>query len=933
MRISVYAFSLFFCCSALIGKGHVIPPAIVLRDTTHFIAVGQATAILEDKTAQLSLAQVRQRIDFVPSHSDYFQYGFSSSAYWLRLNLDNRNRENEEHWLISLKDAISLDFVDVYLVYPNGRVIHQAGGRKRPHIDQGFYTTIPFFRVELPLNQPVSVYIRLESSQTLLGQVVVWNEYYHIKKNRVVTYMIWLFLGLFVLRTLNSFVLARFIPNPQFRFYIVCTLLLHLMVYARMGTFAVLLDEYPRLRDWMHAGLGRLFQVGLAGWLYALLAGRPAFRLVRWVLVLVMGANLIGAVLPLLVQNAQIAQFYDALLLLTYGLFLMGAVLIGVQPQRPSLYLVLPVALCTIPLYFYQLQSLKLIPYSPVIGQAIGLALITEMVSMSLVLGRIVQSYIKERIATANALMQEKLEVGKLQELNTLKTHFFTNVSHELRTPLTLISGPLSDLKKRLPDEPLLPLMERNSNRLQNLINQLLDMSKLEAGQLKTRPEPGDIVVFFRNLTSSFESLAMGRQILFTVTQNKPEHWVDLDRDNVEKIATNLLSNAFKFTPPGRAVSVDVQCTATAVQFSVADTGIGIAPQHLPHIFERFYQGSVHTADRTMNRPYEGTGVGLSLVRELVELLQGTITVESTRGVGTRFCVTLPLLTTCPPTTKAVQPSPAPVWQAEPMPVDAPGQQPAGMENILLIIDDNDDMRDYVRSIFEADYHVIEAIDGQDGLDKASATLPDIVICDLMMPRLDGFAFCRTLKSQETTSHIPVVMLTALATLENRIEGLELGADEYLTKPFDRQELTVRVRNLLQKQALLQQYFSQVTSTSPEPAPVAISSREDAFLQKARAIIDDHLARPDFTIEQFCRQMGMSQSQLVRKLKALTGQTAVEYLRNYRLERAAERLKGGDSRVSEVAFEVGFESLSYFSRSFQDKYGVNPSLYGSYDPA
>jgi signal transduction histidine kinase len=471
----------------------------------------------------------------------------------------------------------------------------------------------------------------------MYGEVTVWEEYHHLSTRQGVIFFIWMFMGLFILRSLSSFALARFIPDPQFRFYTLCTFLLYIATLARASVYSLFLVNYPTLLDWMQYGIVRLLPLGLAVWMYSLLDGQPTFKPIRWTLLLVMGVSLVGSFLPFYVQNAAIGEFYAILILATYALFFVGAVLALTMGRPPKPYFLLPITLCTIPFAFYQMAALRITTYTTLINQLPMLALAIEMVFMSLVLGRIVQTYINERIATANALMLEKVEVDKLQELGALKTHFFTNISHELRTPLTLIISPLSELKKRFPHEPMLPIMERNSNRLLGLINQLLDMSKLEAGQLKAQPEPGDITAFLRTLAGSFQSLADSRRIHFAFTQNESEYWASFDRDKLEKIVTNVLANAFKFTPPGHEVSMDVQVTACLLQVSVSDTGIGISTANLPYIFDRFYQ-----VDSRVNRSYEGTGVGLALVRELVEVLGGTISVDSIEDKGTTFRIRLP---------------------------------------------------------------------------------------------------------------------------------------------------------------------------------------------------------------------------------------------------------------------------------------------------
>ncbi|MBC7892570.1 MAG: response regulator, partial [Sphingobacteriaceae bacterium] len=435
--------------------------------------------------------------------------------------------------------------------------------------------------------------------------------------------------------------------------------------------------------------------------------------------------------------------------------------------------------------------------------------------------------------------------------------------------------------------------------------------------------------------------------ITFRFDQHEASCWTDFDSDKVEKIVTNLLSNAFKFTPPGNDVRLTV-CypkpnEAQQLELTVADTGIGIAPEHLTHIFERFYQRSADAADGPTNRPYEGTGIGLALVHELVRVLGGHVGVTSTVGQGTTFTVTLPLVRIDQPAmTQSTLISRNRLSLHETVaatPLVGPGfpqsETPQPTDNILLIIDDNADIRAYVRSVFEADYRIIEAADGQQGLEEATATLPEGIICDLMMPRLDGFGFCRALRMQETTNHIPVVMLTAKATVEDRIEGFDWGADDYLTKPFNRAELRARVRNLVEQRERLYQRFSPnpaLTGDAParavEPAEPARLKAEQQFINRLTAVVMAHLDNTDFTVEALAEGVNMSRTQLHRKLKMLTNTTATNFIRDLRLAKAAELLQLDEENVTQVAYTVGFDNLSYFAKVFQERYGVLPSQYG-----
>jgi DNA-binding response OmpR family regulator len=372
------------------------------------------------------------------------------------------------------------------------------------------------------------------------------------------------------------------------------------------------------------------------------------------------------------------------------------------------------------------------------------------------------------------------------------------------------------------------------------------------------------------------------------------------------------------------------------VTIKIQDEGIGISKEKLPKIFDRFYQ-----VDTAQNRGYEGTGIGLALVKELVEVMKGEIFVESKENFGTTFIVKLPFeacesdnVITENETIKNQQiteiesnflSSETSVnnYQNE---LEDRRLSQKSEKDLLLIIDDNADIRQYLRSIFEKEYQIIEAIDGEDGLQKAIAQTPDVIISDLMMPKMDGFELCKSIKTNEKTSHIPVILLTAKATIESRIEGFEHEADDYLTKPFNRKEIKARVRNVILVREKMKNYFSEKV-VNLKPNEIKVSSLDEIFIQKAIAIIEQNLSDSKYDVVQFSQEMNMSASQLLRKLKALTNLTANEFIRDFRLHRAAELLSKKSGTVSEIAFQVGFEHLSYFSKVFQEKFGQLPSEY------
>lgn len=542
-----------------------------------------------------------------------------------------------------------------------------------------------------------------------------------------------------------------------------------------------------------------------------------------------------------------------------------------------------------------------------------------------------------KRNKLAQQLSYELKEAERLSELDAIKTRFFANISHEFRTPLTLLSAPLSDFSKKYPHEPMFGVMERNLARLQNLINQILDLSKLESGKMKPQLQEGDLSAFIRHLQASFESLAQSKNISFEYDKVPETLIAYFDADKLEKIVSNLLLNAFKFTPERGKVQVKTYYSGTNIILSIQDSGIGIAAERIPFIFDRFYQVEDSTSLKSHVRNYEGTGIGLALVKELIDVLKGKIQVESEVAVGTTFTITIPVDKATWQDFISKEPLVSTNNKGEKAKTETATingkhnnqktiERPTDAEQpILLIIEDNDDLRAYIRSHFELSYQIVEAFDGQDGYEKALDFIPDLVICDLMMPRLDGFEFCKIVKSDIRTNHIPVIMLTARAALEDRLEGLELGADDYLAKPFNTEELQTRVRNLINIRQTLQQKYSQSIA---QPLPVNEAkpmSLDEQFLQKLYGIIERNLQNTDFNTNLLAEEVNMTAGQLRRKLKAITNQNIIEFIRHYRLQKAAMLLQNRSVSVSDVGYQVGFENLSYFSKMFFETFGKNPS--------
>ena len=528
-----------------------------------------------------------------------------------------------------------------------------------------------------------------------------------------------------------------------------------------------------------------------------------------------------------------------------------------------------------------------------------------------------------------------------LLEMDQLKSRLFSNISHELRTPLTLIMSPLEEI---LSDEPgikpsrkTILMMQRNTKRLLNLVNQMLDLSKLDAGSLKQELVKEDIVKFIRVLIISFASLAEKRLISFpyNLPEGKLITWFDPDK--FEKIITNLLSNAFKFTSEGGEVKCEVilpEQENEMMEVIVSDTGIGIPSNEIENVFDRFHQ-----VESTNFNGSGGTGIGLALTKELVELLHGEIDVRSKLGKGTTFTVRVPVGKDHLSEEKFLLKKPDEIdtidYSIDHDDIKDSGEstedifQSTGSEDespLVLIVEDHTDIRTHLREKLEDSFRIMEANDGIVGLDKAIENIPDLILTDLMMPRMNGVEMCNKLKTDERTSHIPVIMLTAKAEEEDKLAGLETGADAYIIKPFSMKEVRLRVRKLIEQRNMLRDRFSREITL--ELKDITITSVEDKFLQNTMIIIEEHMDDDEFEVRKLQDEVGMSRMQLFRKLKAVTGQTPSEFIRTVRLKRAAKLFEQNFGNVAQVAFKVGFNNLSYFAKCFKELYKVAPSDYG-----
>lgn len=527
-----------------------------------------------------------------------------------------------------------------------------------------------------------------------------------------------------------------------------------------------------------------------------------------------------------------------------------------------------------------------------------------------------------------------KHEVQFEKQLADDKLRFYTSISHEFKTPLTLILGPVEDLlsgKNLSPAaEKPLRMVRRNTHRLLELIDQLMDFRKIQKGFFKSTPVSGALIPFLDEIFQTFSPLAERKQIDFAFHHEAPDRPVMLDFKSLEKIVFNLLSNAFKHTESGQRIvlKLEVGQAQKQLEISVSDEGDGIHKKDLPHIFERFNLGN-----RSRWKDASSTGVGLSLVRELVEMQGGEVSVESTLGKGSCFMVKLPLVFAPEKeiSTSAAQPDFnytkkfVDVVEGNEADLNVLGRKPEKEKETILVVEDNLDLQYYLRNNLTENYRVLQAGNGRIGLELAKKEDPDLIVCDIMMPEMDGIELTRLLKTEFHTSHIPIILLTAKSLEEHKIEGIETGADDYITKPFNMVYLEKRIKNILKQRKQLKERFSRDLRT--EPKELAHSSADQEFLDKVVQLVEENLSNPDFSIETLLQHFSYGRTVFYKKMKGISGYSPKDFLRIVRMRKAGTLLCDPNQTVSEVAFAIGFNDANYFSKQFKKHFGENPSEY------
>ena len=703
-----------------------------------------------------------------------------------------------------------------------------------------------------------------------------------------------------------------------------------------------------RRRFWRFAGPAPLLVPGIGALLWVV--GEADMARAMWLYAALQGLILVGAWL-----RPEAVRLFAGLTLYSYILFSFAVVLSfgGILHSGGVVFVGMAGALFSLtflgPRHFRILAGsflfsvvleVLLEPYLPAparLGEpANRILFVIHLLVVSLVVFQTVAQYVRQNLAA------KQRETERLKQLDSLKSNFFTRISHEFRTPLTVILG-MADQIRRDPKQYARPgavMIRESGTRLLNLVNQLLDLGKLEAGQMALHLVQGDIRPYLEYLVEPFRWLAEGEDVQLHLSIPSDTLMMDYDPEKMASLVTNLLSNALKHTPEGSDIQLEVErmerlpdpgpstyCLFAGeeiatrhpfLKMSFRDAGTGIPRAHIPRIFKR-YEQVVNASSRRQG----GSGIGLAIVRELLALLGGQLYLDSQVGEGSSFTVFLPITHTAP-LEEGARPSSLPIALKEMEQPDDRNRPPAGTKAArVLLVEDNPSVVAYLDTLLGRDYLLEVAADGEEGIARALEKIPDLIITDVMMPKQDGFAVCETLKKDIRTSHIPIIMLTARADTASKLQGLALGADDYLLKPFDPEELRVRVRNLLLMREKLRHRY-QLDQASREGRR-ASRDLDDQFIDRINAVLQEHVDDEQLDTERLAQAMHMSRTQLFRKLKALTGHSASQLIRHFRMAKAKELVLRSDLQISEIAYAVGFKDPAYFSKVFTRSFGHAPT--------
>jgi signal transduction histidine kinase/DNA-binding response OmpR family regulator len=857
-------------------------------------------------------------------------------------------------------DRYTFDYVDTYITKGDGRFSHQRTGDHVPQSKRVYNFWANFIQLELEESDTLEVYMRLEGTDDrfLMSNIVL----FHVDKDSLFPSQISLgiehgiFYGILAIQVL-FFVILFLIERDR----------IHL--YFSLTFFSVLLGEIASPDGYMYGFVvfSSLKDFSITFYYLAMFLGslgiikftqhyfnyEPDHIYSKWlipVFIVILAIVNTGASQQVEMvyddfsswQGLDVVSQYLVIAALVFSFYMAYKAPIQKNVSKRLYFIAFsPTLITCFALFMEQIIFTEIANYDFLIYFRFTILITATLLALTIGFRT---NKLKEEKANAVKLVElEEKEKLRLKELSEFKARFYTNITHEFRTPLTVIMGindELSNTTKQLnlpanKKEKILQnqhLIKRNSKNLLTLVNQLLDLSKSDSQELELQLKQGDILPYLNYLTESFYSKASKKDIRLVFYSELQSLIMDFDEQKIQHIIYNLLSNAIKFTPEkGKIVmhaSLIETNTEPTLKLIVKDDGIGIPVDSLPHIFNRFYQ-----VDDSHTRQEDGSGIGLSLTKDMVTLMGGNVSVESQMGTGTTFTITIPI------TNNAEASSFIPISILNDVDIEE-SDTDININNgefdeieqkpILLIVEDNKDVFSYLKLVLDQTYSVVAAANGEDGIEKAKEIIPDLIISDVMMPIKDGFELTKTLKLDKTTSHIPIILLTAKVMHDDKVEGLQIGADAYMTKPFDKQELLIRINKLIESRLVMQRHYSPTNNKEIAKDSIIqseIITNEEPFIHQVKAIITAQLQNDKLNADIISKEMGISQSQLYRKVKALTGLSINNYIRNFRLQQSTDLLKNTTKDIAEIAYEVGFSSPSYFSRSFTKVYKRSPNAF------
>lgn len=882
--------------------------------------------LLEDKNDKLSIDDLLQKEKIFKSLTVVKDIS-PRSIWWVKLDMLPGFSSDSFYIGLSQQEISGIsqgnDKVDVWIVRNNSIIAHYETGTMTPVSRRPVSHPINrnLFPVSLQENQPVSIYWRIQRTVNFVPlQFNFALQHASLNKASIASFdkLAWFYTGLmFILFIfgLVFFIITRERPFIWFT-CIAAVLCLHMQLLNTENSLTQwLFPERPILQYHLFILLTGLFSVLIMQFARSFVHTDKLLplwdKIIKGVMIYMAAIFLLNI---LFLEINPAVEFHRFFFILSF----IASIIIGIRLMITKDLYSKWAGFALLWLFFFQILGLlwnngllpDWIPNPWAIAQAGMMTIIFFALAY-----RFKQS------------AREKAEAAKVLEMDAIKSRFFANISHEFRTPLTLMLGPLKQMEENKQEEgqqrKYIKMMRRNGDRLLQLINQLLDLSKLESGKMELQVTQTDITGLLKAIASSFDSLAEQNQINYHVHFPEDNIIGFTDRDKLEKVIVNLLSNAFRFTAANGSVSFSVEHDKKRLRFTVQDNGVGIPKEQLDKIFDRFQQ---------VAGTQGGSGIGLSLAKELLQLHKGQISVQSETGKGSSFRVSIPIVAEFYTATEIINSSTVLSTAGK---VSGNGtmisphmqEEETGQDTslpLVLVAEDNTDLQQLISDTLRPHFRVQVAASGKTGLQKAIEQVPDCIISDVMMPEMDGIELCRRLKSEAATSHIPIILLTAKADSNSKIEGLQTGADDYLIKPFDGPELIIRIQNLIEQRKQLRERYSKLV-ISLHPDEITTPSAEQEFIQQVRRNIEEQIDNELFGVAELANAVHLSRSQLHRKLKSLTGQAPNELVRNYRLEMALQLLQQHSGTVTEIAFQTGFSSPAYFSKCFSDRYGYSPA--------